>query len=203
MGRKAMYQRRCHLQPAITSARCPSPILNLVPGGWWRARVAFAAVLIMLFIFTGCVRQAAPAPAVQRSTPPPWSAPRDAISYIEAAGLEPQPMSNKENSRLINLRITVDGGLVEVPAYVGVDRVRGMQAVAHTHDSSGQVWLEGRGADTVTLGQFFTLWGVRLDDQCLGSACGALVVKVDTVPAAKPREVRLATSHLIEITARS
>jgi hypothetical protein len=174
-----------------------------VPGGPWSAWAAFTAVLITLFTFTGCIRQTAPAPAVQRSTPPPWSAPRDAVAYIEAAGLEAQPASSNGNSRVIELRITVDGIPVEVPAYLGMDRVRSLEAAVHTHDTSGQVWLEGRGADDATLGQFFRLWGVRFDDHCLGSACGALVVKVDGVFAAAPREVRLATSHLIEITARS
>jgi hypothetical protein len=182
----------------------PSPrsILNHVPGGRWSAGAALAAVLVVLMI-TGCVRQAAPAPAVQRSTPPPWSAPRDAVSYIEAAGLEPQPVSSREDSRVVDLRITVDGAQVEVPAYVGIDRVRALQAAVHTHDTSGQVWLEGRGANSVTLGQLFTLWGVRFDDHCLGSACGALDVKVDGVATRAPREVRLADSHRIEVTAAS
>jgi hypothetical protein len=139
--------------------RCPRSILNDVPGGQWSAGAALAAILIVLML-TGCVRQATPAPAVQRSTPPPWSAPRDAVSYIEAAGLEPQPISSSENSRVVNLRITVDAAEVEVPAYVGIDRVRALQAAVHTHDTSGQLWLEGRGAGDVTLGQFFMLWGV-------------------------------------------
>ena len=80
-------------------------------------------------------------------------------------------LSSNENSRLVDLRITVDGAPVEVPAYLGIDRVRALQAAVHTHDTSGQVWLEGRHTDAVTLGQFFTVWGVRFDDQCLGSAC--------------------------------
>ena len=42
----------------------------------------------------------------------------------------------------------------------------------HTHDTSGQVWLEGRHTDAVTLGEFFTVWGVRFDDQCLGRHAG-------------------------------
>jgi hypothetical protein len=160
-------------------------------------------VLLVLATVTGCLRQAEPAPAIQRSTPPPWSAPRDAVAYIEAAGLKPQPVSNNQNSGMIDLRITVDGAPVEVPANIGVDRVRALHAAVHTHDTSGRVWLEGQGSDAVTLGQFFTLWGVRFDDHCLGSACGALVVKVDGVVTTHPREVRLADSHTVEITATS
>jgi hypothetical protein len=157
----------------------------------------------MLFTITGCVRQSAPDPAVQRSTPPPWNAPRDAVSYIQAAGLEAQPATNGENSKVVNLRISIDGTPVEVPPYVGIDRVRALQAPAHTHDTSGQVWLEGRGTSDVTLGQFFTLWGVRFDDHCLGSVCGALEVKVDGVVTPAPNSVRLAKAQAIEIAAIS
>jgi len=173
-----------------------------VRAGWWSAPAARAIVIIVLLVLTSCVRQAAPAPAERRSTPPPWGAPRDAISNITAAGLEAQPLSN-ENSRVVELRITVDGAPVEVPAYVGIDRVRALQAPVHTHDASGRVWLEGRETDAVTLGQFFTVWGVRFDDQCLGSACGALVVTVDGKVRSAPREVRLAASRTIDITATS
>jgi hypothetical protein len=117
--------------------------------------------------------------------------------------LNAQPPSSNENSRVVKLRITLDGAPVEVPAYVGIDRVRALQAPVHTHDTSGQIWLEGRETDAVTLGQFFTVWGVRFDDQCLGSACGPMLVTVDGKVSSAPREVRLAASRTIEITATS
>jgi hypothetical protein len=160
-------------------------------------------VLVVMLVLTSCVSQATPAPAAQRSTPPPWAAPRDAISYIAAAGLEPQPLSSNENSHVVDLRITVDGAAVEVPAYVGIDRVRAVQAPVHTHDSTGQVWLEGRETARVTLEQFFTVWGVRFDDHCLGSACRGLVVTVDGKVSSAPSDVRLADSRTIDISASS
>lgn len=175
-----------------------------MPAGWWSAPAARAALIIVLLVLTSCVRQATPTPAEQRRTPPPWGAPRDAISYVTAAGLETQPLSSSnENSHVVELRITVDSAPVDVPAYLGIDRVRALQASVHTHDTSGQVWLEGRETDAVTLGQFFTVWGVRFDDQCLGAACGALVVEVDGEPSSSPREVRLAASRTINVTATS
>jgi hypothetical protein len=198
-----MYQRGCRSNSALTSEARPRSILDPVPGGWWGARAALAAVLMALLTVTGCVRQAAPGPAVQRSTPPPWDAPRDAVSYIEAAGLEPQPVSTNENSRVVKLRVTVDGTPVEVPAYVGIDRVRALQAAVHTHDASGQVWLEGRGSGQITLAQFFALWGVRFDDHCLGAACERLVIKVDGAVTQTPGDVVLAESDTIEIAATS
>ena len=105
--------------------------------------------------------------------------------------------------RVVDLRITVDGASVEVPPNVGIDRVRAVQAPMHTHDTSGQVWLEGRETDEVTLGQFFTVWGVRFDGRCLGSACRDLEVTVDGKVSAAPTEVRLAESRTIDITASS
>jgi hypothetical protein len=187
----------------VALATLPSFYSRPVPAGWWSAPAARAVLVIVLLVLTSCVRQATPSPAEQRRTPPPWPAPRDAISYITAAGLETQPLSSNENSRLVELRVTVDGTPVDVPAYLGIDRVRALQAAVHTHDTSGQVWLEGRHTDAVTLGQFFTVWGVRFDDQCLGAACGALAVEVDGKVSSAPREVRLAASRIIDVTATS
>jgi hypothetical protein len=48
---------------------------------------------------------------------------------------------------------------VQVPAYVGIDRLRAVQAPMQTHDTSGRIWLEGREIGTVTLEQLFTVWG--------------------------------------------
>ena len=198
-----MYQRAGG-EPLAVAVVTSSPFYSRpVPGGQWSAYAARAAVLVALLVLTSCVRQDTPTPAAQRSTSPPWIAPRDAITYITAAGPEPQPLSSKGNSSVVNLKITVDGVPVEVPAYVGIDRLRAVQAPMHTHDASGQIWLEGRETDAVTLGQFFTVWGVRFDDRCLGSACRGLRVIVDGEVSPAPTEVGLADSRIIEITASS
>jgi hypothetical protein len=139
-----------------------------------------------------------------RDTPPPWDAPRDAISYIEAAGLTQQPLNATANQRIFTLRVTVDGGPVTVPAYLGVDRLRAVQAVIHTHDESGQVWLEGDEVYSATLSQLFTLWGVRFDDECLGSACGGITVTADGAPVADPGGLLLAdVGDVLEVSAVS
>ena len=66
-----------------------------------------------------------------------------------------------------------------MPAYVGIDRLRAQRAAVHTHDTTNQVWLEGRGVERVTLGQFFAVWGVRFDARCLGAACAEVAVTAD------------------------
>jgi len=172
-----------------------------VAGG--RRGIRIAAALIAILIMAGCVSQVEPSPAVIRETAPPWEAPRDAISYIEAAGLEPQPLDSREDPHIINMIIVVDGFRVTVPAYVGIDRLRAQRAVVHTHDTTNQVWLEGRGADRVTLGQFFAVWGVRFDGRCLGAACEEVVVTADGRRVADPVGMPLITVNEVEVWARS
>ncbi len=160
--------------------------------------------MLVLLVCAGCVSPVDPAPAEERSTPPPWGAPRDAVSFIEAAGLEVQPTASRENSHVTQVDISIDHAPVQIPAYVGVDRVRAQQAGVHTHDASGQVWLEGRNTADITLGQFFTVWGVRFDGRCLGAACHSLAVTVDGSPlTSDPRAVRLSDSRSIAVTAMS
>ena len=100
------------------------------------------------------------------------------------------------------LEVFVKGQRVEVPAYLGIDRLRAVQAPCHTHDTTGTVWLEGSGSRDVTLGQLFDVWGVRLTATCLGATCGTVVVTVDGVAAPTPRDVRLRSATAIRVDAQ-
>lgn len=157
-----------------------------------------AAVTLPL---ASCVKPAAPDPAVIRDTPPPWSAPRDAVSYIDKAGLGRLPLDAADDPHVVTVTVVVAGQPVEVPPYIGIDRLRAVQAPCHTHDTSGTVWLEGAGGRDVTLGQFFDLWGVRLTSTCLGATCGSVVVTVDGTVAAAPRDVRLRDATTVHVEA--
>ena len=161
-----------------------------------------AAVLTGTSVTSGCVRQAEPEPAVIRTTPPPWDVPRDTVSYITAAGLEAEPLDSRGNSHVLTLSVVVDGFTVAIPPYIGIDRLRSERAVVHTHDTTGQVWLEGRSIDQVTLGQFFTVWGVRFDQGCLGAACDSVEVTADGKPVKDGAALKLAEVNSVEVTAR-
>jgi hypothetical protein len=179
-------------------------ILDRVPGRRRNNALAVALTTALLLVLAGCVDQRQPAPAELRTSAPPWDAPRDAISYIKAAGFDPQPLNLVDNQHVVQVRISVDGRPVEIPAYVGIDRLRAVQAPVHTHDSTGAVWLEGRNTAGVTLGQLFTVWGVRFGDGCIGGICGRLTVTVDGFPvSADPRGIRLASATFVEIKAAS
>lgn len=145
----------------------------------------------MGLVLMGCVPAAAPSPAVIREEAPPWPAPRDGISYIEAAGLPILPLDDRSDPYTFQLVLIRDGARVEVAPNIGLDRVRAWQAPVHTHDNSGQVWLEGDGNRSVTLAQFFAVWGVRFDASCLGDACGEITVTADGSPVADPAQLVL------------
>ncbi len=149
------------------------------------------ALLLSLLLLVGCVSRPAPEPAVLRESAPPWDAPRDAVSYIDASGLEQRPIGEDTDPWILELTVVYGGEQVPVPAMIGVDRLRAVQAVVHTHEAGGDVWLEGPDQDQVTLGQLFTLWGVRFDDDCLADRCGAVEVLVDGEPVDEPASVRL------------
>jgi hypothetical protein len=155
---------------------------------WNRRALVTAALALPL---AACVKQAEPDPAEIRATMPPWPAPRDAVSYIDVAGLPRLPLNASDDPHVLTLEVSVAGQQVEVPAYVGIDRLRAVQAPCHTHDTSGTVWVEGSSGRDVTLGQFFDVWGVRMTVTCLGATCGTVSVTADGAPVSSPRDVWL------------
>lgn len=165
---------------------------------WNRRALVTAALALPL---AACVKQAAPDPAEIRETAPPWPAPRDAVSYIDYARLPRLPLDASDDPHLLTLEVSLSGQQVEVPAYVGIDRLRAVQAPCHTHDASGTVWIEGRGGQDVTLGQFFDVWGVRLTAACLGALCGTTSVTADGHTVSSPRDLRLRDVGLVVVRA--
>jgi hypothetical protein len=170
-----------------------------------RARAAAGLLLaaLTLAVATACqVGPAPPGPAEFRTSAPPWDAPRDAVSYIDAAGLERLPLDfSGPWPYYVKLSVTIAGKQVLPPVGIGIDRVRAEQAALHTHSADGILMVEGRKAEErPTLRQFFTLWGVRYDERCLGDACGGLTVKVNG--KASSWDPKLEPEALIEVTAR-
>lgn len=158
------------------------------------------ATVLALALLAGCVAKAPPAPAVLRDTPPPWPAPRDGISHFDAAGVPASRLDDTTDQRVFTLTLAIDGEAVPLVPGIGLDLPRALQAPVHTHDESGVVWLEGRGVREVTLGQFFTIWGVRFTDDCLGSACGTLTVTADGAAVSDAQGLRLAeVEHSLDV----
>ncbi|WP_344179111.1 hypothetical protein [Kribbella lupini] len=166
-------------------------------------RRVFAAVVLAVLpvVAAGCqVGPAPPGPAETRDGPPPWDAPRDAVSYMDQAGMERLPLDfSGPMPYTVNLALTLDGKPVKIPAGIGVDRVRAEQAAVHTHTDDGLVYVEAKTkAERPTLRQFFQLWGVRYDGKCVGDVCGTVKVELNGRPAAW--DTKLVRQSKIQVT---
>ncbi len=70
-----------------------------------------------------------------------------------------------------HLDIFVDGKSEPVPAEIGFDLRAQLGSPVHTHDASGVIHVESPAPGVFTLGQFFTEWGVFLNQGCVGGYC--------------------------------
>jgi hypothetical protein len=168
-----------------------------------RAGLVVAVALSLVPLLSGCqVGPAEPGPAEIRTGPPPWDAPRDAVSYVDKAGFERLPLDFSGPAPYsLTLSVTVDGRPVQIPADIGVDRVRAEQAAIHTHGTDGLIFVEAKTkTERPTLNQFFTLWGVRYDARCLADACGSLAVRVNGEPAAW--DTKLPRESVVQVDAK-
>jgi hypothetical protein len=121
---------------------------------------------------------------------PDWPAPDDPLERTTEAGLTPEVKEQLRTHRHSHLDVFVDGEAVPVPAAIGIDitdpEVRrfpdgtygGIEECTdpcisplHTHDETGIIHTEAEADTLLTLGQFFTEWDVRLDEECVGEFC--------------------------------
>jgi hypothetical protein len=143
----------------------------------------------------GKARQAEPEPASSDAdTAVLWPAPPGPLERTVAAGLQPERKEFLIHHAHAHLDVFVDGKPIVVPAGIGINiddpEVQRFEdpdgAVAyggimrcrkpcisplHTHDATGIIHTESKSPKPNTLGQFFTEWGVRLHESCLGERC--------------------------------
>jgi hypothetical protein len=70
------------------------------------------------------------------------------------------------------LRIYVNGLLRPLPADIGLDSAKGIESSMHTHDGSGIIHMEAPHPYPYTLGDFFSVWGVKLGPAQVGGLTG-------------------------------
>jgi hypothetical protein len=154
-----------------------------------------------------------------------WPAPEDPLERAVAAGLEPERKEFLVHHVHAHLDVFVDGEPIAVPAGIGINiddpEVRRFEepdgAVAyggikrcrkpcisplHTHDGTGILHTESETPEPNTLGQFFTEWGVRLSESCVGEYCDPepIVFYVNGEPyKADPRAIELTDRKEIAI----
>jgi hypothetical protein len=178
---------------------------------------AIAGVLLLCACGSSSKPGAAPTPIV-------WPAPSDPMALTRAAGLVPETAERLEYHVHAHLDVFVDGAPVVVPAGIGIDITNpGVHTFdnggeteyggidppcdtpcispLHTHDASGTLHTESATRKNNTLGQFFTEWNIKLDENCVDTYCKpdtAVAFYIDGEKASgDPRDIAL--SNLREI----
>jgi hypothetical protein len=108
-------------------------------------------------------------------TPPPWSANTGKLQQrLRAIGLPALTEEGQVTHIHQHLDIFVDGKPVKVADDIGIDPQGGFISPLHTHlQTEGVLHVESPTSERFSLGQFFAVWGVRLDANCIGGKCAA------------------------------
>jgi hypothetical protein len=143
-----------------------------------RMRLCCVAVIgVLVPVATGCGSDSKrPAgltisgPGLQ-TTKPPW-APEYAhlAQRLHALGLPPGGQEKFHIHAL--LHIYVDGLLVPTAANIGLDPAKKLESSLHTHDRTGIIHMEAPHPFKYTLGDFFSVWGVKFGPEQLGALRG-------------------------------
>jgi hypothetical protein len=108
-------------------------------------------------------------------TPPPWDANTGKLQQrLRKIGLPALTAEGQVLHIHQHLDLFVDGKEAAVPDNIGIDPNGGFISPLHTHENGdGVLHVESLTQESFSLGQFFGVWGVRLDAKCLGGECAA------------------------------
>jgi hypothetical protein len=131
---------------------------------------------------------------------PPWPPNNDDSKLqlrLRAIGLDPLTAEGQALHIHQHLDLYVAGKKVTVPAQIGIAASGAFISDLHTHDATGIMHVESPTVRSFSLGQFFAVWGVRLDANCVGGLCTSgskrLAAWVDGKPVnADPTRIVLA-----------
>ncbi len=70
-----------------------------------------------------------------------------------------------------HLDIFIKGEKIDIPIDIGVGPREDFIAQIHTHDRDGIIHVESPTVEKFYLGQFFDIWGVKLDENCINNYC--------------------------------
>jgi hypothetical protein len=184
-----------------------------------RTRSAFLASLVTAVALCGCGQ----APLAQ----PSWAAPSDAVAATQKAGLTATDREFLTTHTHAHLDVFVDGTAVPIPAGIGINTsARGVTGTPtddgtgqdfevttcdapclsplHTHQPDGIIHTESADPNQppLTLGQFFTEWGLKFDATCAGEFCAPtpIAVYVDgTKQLGNPADVKLGSHQEVVV----
>jgi hypothetical protein len=132
---------------------------------------------LIAFAIAGCGTSSDAPPGLTISGPglqtgqPPW-APEYAhlAERLHAIGVPPGGAEKFHIHAM--LHVYVNGLLVPLPADIGLDPAKHIETSLHTHDRTGIIHMEAAHPYNFTLGDFFSVWGVKLGPAQLGGLTG-------------------------------
>lgn len=155
---------------------------------------ALAVAAVVVLISTGGGGRSAHvvgsgASAGLQTTKAPWTPEYSGLQTRLAALSLPAGMDGAYHVHAA-LRVYVNGKQVPVRTNIGIEPEASSLASLHTHDTSGVIHIESSEQYPFTLGQFFTIWGVKFTSSQLGSyvagAGSVLAVYVNGKPVSNP-----------------
>jgi hypothetical protein len=100
-----------------------------------------------------------------------------------------------------HLDILINNQTIVVPADIGIAST--FISPIHTHDTSGILHVESPVQKDFTLGQFFTEWGIKFDNNCIATFCAdsnnKLIVGVNGSAITDPKNYVLKSHDEIEV----
>ncbi len=168
-------RRRSQRRPQNT----PPPQTRNRTGLWVAIAGGVAAIAILAFAFLNS--------GIANSTSPGSSPGASGDVLGTTAGWQPDPPGLRDRLTSHNLPVLtaegtvlhihehidiwIDGQQLVVPADIGIDQTNGILSPLHTHDTTGVIHVESPTVRDFTLGDFFDVWGLTFNSQCLGTYC--------------------------------
>jgi hypothetical protein len=170
--------RRVQVPKTRTAQRSDADARKALPYLAAFSALGIIGLILAIFLLTRAGGSAAPPTPVDFATlpglqtgAPPWD--------TGAAGLDDRlrplglPQLGAEGQVVHihqHLDLWVNGKKVKVPAFIGIQPSSYITSL-HTHDDTGLIHVESPVKRRYNLGEFFGVWGVRLNKSCISDLC--------------------------------
>jgi hypothetical protein len=170
--------RRVQVPQQRTASRSETEARKLVPYLVGFAALGIIGLIVAVFLISRSGGSSSAPPPVDFSKlsglqtgAPPWDA---GLAGLDDR-LRPLDLPALTNEGQVvhihqHLDLWVNGKKVPIPQSVGIQNDSYITSL-HTHDTSGLIHVESPEKRNFSLGEFFGVWGVRLDSKCIADLC--------------------------------
>ena len=169
--------RRVQVPKTRTAQRSDADARKALPYLAAFSALGIIGLVLAIFLITraGSVKAPTPVdfaalPGLQTG-PPPWDTGAAGLDdRLRPLGLPQLGIEGQVVHIHQHLDLWVNGKKVKVPAGVGIQPGSYLTTL-HTHDDTGIIHVESPVNRRFSLGEFFGVWGVRLDRSCISDLC--------------------------------